>query len=73
METWLWITSIAALIGVWLNIHRHVAFFYLWLVTNFVWTIADFRYGLYAQAALQAVYVCLSAYGIYKWSSSHGR
>ena len=62
-----WLTALAALIGVWLNIRRHVACFYLWAVTNAIWAVADYRHGLPQQAALQAVYFGLSLYGINRW------
>ena len=63
-----WITAIAALIGVWLNIRKHVACFWIWVGTNTVWTYADLRHGLPAQAGLQAVYLVLSICGIWRWS-----
>ena len=63
-----WTTSVAALIGVWLNIHRRVECFYIWSVTNTIWIYVDFTHGIYAQASLQAVYFALSIYGIWKWS-----
>ena len=66
-ETIYWATSLIALIGVALNIHKHVACFYLWCVTNAVWAIADYTHGLEAQAFVQTVYFALSIYGIYKW------
>ena len=50
-----WLTSLVALLGVWLNIHGHVACFYLWMLTNFIWAIADWQHGLPQQASLQAV------------------
>ncbi len=63
-----WLTSLAALIGVVLNIRRHVGCFYIWTVTNTVWVYADLAHGLYAQAALMSVYFVLSIYGIASWS-----
>lgn len=63
-----WLISILALIGVWLNIKKRVACFWIWSFTNAVWTYVDFKHGIYAQAALQAVYFLLAIYGIYKWS-----
>ena len=70
METALyWITSAAAVIGVWLNIHRRVACFWVWSVTNAVWVYADITHEIYPQAALQFVYFLLAlyVYGIWKW------
>ena len=63
------LTAIAALVGVVLNVHKHVACFYIWAVTNAVWMVVDIQHGIYAQGALQAVYFGLSVYGIWKWSS----
>ena len=36
-----WATSIAALVGVMLNIRRHVGCFWIWTVTNAVWVYVD--------------------------------
>lgn len=41
-----WLTSIAALIGVWLNIKKHVACFWIWSLTNAVWVYADIEHGI---------------------------
>jgi len=65
----LWIAAVASLLAVWLNIHRHVACFFIWTVTNAVWVYADLTHGLLPQAALQMTYVGLSIYGIVKWRS----
>jgi hypothetical protein len=62
-----WLVSLAALVGVWLNIRKQVACFYLWSVTNAIWTYADWMHGLRAQAALQAAYFALSIWGIVRW------
>ena len=67
MEIIYWITALAALLGVWLNVQKHVACFWIWAVTNAVWTYADITHDLLPQAGLQAVYFGLSIYGIWKW------
>ena len=67
-----WITSIAALIGVFLNIKQNVACFWIWMCTNAIWAYADIAHGILPQAALQFVYFLLSLYGIWKWSSRKG-
>jgi nicotinamide riboside transporter PnuC len=71
MTLLLWITAAASLVAVWINIQRHVACFWIWAVTNAVWTFADATHGLLPQAALQLVYFGLSIYGIAKWRD-HG-
>jgi len=63
-----WLTSALALLGVVLNIRRHVVCFWIWTATNAVWTYADFSRGLYAQATLMAIYCGLSLYGIWSWT-----
>ena len=67
-----WLTALAALLGVWLNIRRHVACFYIWTVTNAVWAVLDWSHDLHAQAALMTVYLGLSIWGIWKWSQPKG-
>lgn len=64
-----WITSLASLFGVWLNIKKHVACFWIWAFTNATWTYVDLKHEIYPQAALQAAYFVLALYGIGKWSS----
>ncbi len=68
MEVVYWITALTALIGVWLNIRKHVACFWIWAATNSTWAVVDYLHGIHAQAALQAVYFGLSIYGIVSWS-----
>ena len=63
-----WVTAIAALIGVVLNIHGHRACFAIWCLTIAVWALIDLRHGIYAQAAPQFVYFVLSVYGLVRWS-----
>ena len=46
-----WATSVASLVGVWLNIRLHVAAFWIWACTNSVWVYADLRHDLLPQAA----------------------
>ena len=67
-----WIVSVAALIGVWLNIKKNVACFWIWAFTNAAWLVVDVKHGIYPQAALMAVYLVLSIYGIYKWRGRNG-
>jgi len=67
MSALYWITTVASLVAVVLNIHGQRAAFAIWLCTNAIWTVADLRHGLPQQAALQAVYCGLSVYGLWKW------
>jgi nicotinamide mononucleotide transporter len=65
-----WLVSLLALVGVWLNIKKNVACFWIWAFTNLAWAEADLSHGLPAQALLQFTYFLLSIYGILKWSLS---
>ena len=63
-----WLITIASIIGTVANIYKKKWCFWIWLVTNSMWLIIDFRAGLYAQAFLFAVYVLLAVWGLYRWS-----
>ena len=73
MTTLYWLTAAAALLGVVLNIRKHVACFWIWSVTNAIWAYADYAHGLTPQAAVQAIYFALSIYGIARWSKDRRR
>ena len=62
-----WITAVAALVGVWLNIKKHVACFWIWTGTNAAWAYVDLVHGIYAQSVLHVIYVALAVYGITQW------
>ena len=68
-----WMASLVALVGVWLNIRKHVACFYIWACTNAVWVYADLSHDLVPQAALQLSYAGLSIYGICRWRKKGGQ
>ncbi len=63
-----WVAAVASLVGVWLNIRKHIACFWIWSVTNAVWVYVDLKHGIGAQAALQLAYFGLAVYGIAAWS-----
>jgi nicotinamide mononucleotide transporter len=68
-----WLISLASLFGVWLNIRKHVAGFWIWAFTNATWAYVDLQHEIYPQAALQSVYFMLALYGICQWSKGHFR
>jgi hypothetical protein len=70
-EVFKWTTALASLVGVVLNIHRRKSCFAIWACTNSSWVAIDLYHGVWAQAALQTVYVGLSFYGLWQWR--HGR
>lgn len=67
MAAFTWIVAILSIIGVVLNVRQDRRCFYLWTGTNAAWAVVDFSQGLYAQAALFAVYFGLAVWGLYAW------
>lgn len=67
MTAFTWLITAISLVGVVLNIRQDRRCFYLWIMTNSVWTVIDWSNGLYAQAVLFAVYFVLSVWGAYRW------
>lgn len=59
--------TIAALIGVVLNIKKRRSCFYIWLVTNASWAFIDFYKGIPMQGILFTIYTGLAVYGIIEW------
>jgi nicotinamide mononucleotide transporter len=62
-----WALTAMSLVGVWFNIKKNSACFYIWLVANVGWIYVDIKAGLTGQAALFVIYSILSVYGIYAW------
>ena len=62
-----WVLAAISLVATVANIHRLKWCFVLWLGTNLSWCVVDAMAGIYAQAALHAVYAGLSVYGVVKW------
>ena len=66
--SWTWAITIASIIGTEANIYKKKWCFIIWLFTNSIWMIIDFKAGLYAQAFLFAIYVLLAVWGLWQWS-----
>ena len=59
--------TVLSIIGTIANIYKKQWCFILWLITNAFWIGYDYYHGLYAQAALFAVYFGLAVWGLVKW------
>jgi len=68
-----WALAALSLFGVVLNIQKRPACFYVWAVTNFGWVAIDLSAGIYAQAALFAIYTGLAVYGAWSWTRGSSR
>lgn len=62
-----WFLTVAAIIGVILNIKKKRACFFIWAATNGAWATIDFYMGIPAQGVLFTVYFGLAIWGIYEW------
>lgn len=63
----MWLLTGLSLVGVVLNIKRKKSCFIIWSFTNAAWALIDLYVGLYAQAALFAIYFVLAIWGFMVW------
>lgn len=63
-----WVLVACSVCGVVLNIHRHRACYWVWAGTNAGWICVGLAYGVFSLVAMQGMYLCLSIWGISKWS-----
>ena len=63
----MWLLTGFSLVRVVLNIRRNRSCFVVWGVTNAAWAVIDLDAGLYAQAALFAIYFALAIWGFMVW------
>ena len=59
--------TILSIIGVILNIHKRRECFIIWIATNGLWAIYDFKIGAWEQGILFTVYFGLAIWGLLKW------
>jgi nicotinamide riboside transporter PnuC len=64
----MWVVTAASVIGVVLNNLKRRECFVIWIATNTVWMVYDWRIGARAQAAMFALYLALSICGLVMWS-----
>ncbi|MCB9508501.1 MAG: nicotinamide mononucleotide transporter [Myxococcales bacterium] len=62
-----WTVAAFSLLATWLNVRKEPLCFALWVFTNMVWMVADFRHGLPAQGTLHAAYLLLAVWGLLRW------
>jgi nicotinamide mononucleotide transporter len=53
--------------GMWLLAKKYLQHWYVWMVVNAIYVIANFRMGLYFSALLFAVYFVVSILGFVRW------
>lgn len=62
-----WVAALASALGVWLTGRRKVLCWPVLVVASILYGVVFIQAALYADAALQAVFVVLSAYGWWQW------
>jgi len=63
-----WVLTFIGVIGVVLNIYKNRWGFFLWMISNTLWAILDFRKGMPEQAVLFIVYFFAALWGWICWS-----
>jgi len=64
METILYLTTFAALVGAYFNVKGRWCGFLIWTFTNAIFFTHNVKIEEYHQAGLFFCYLCLSAYGM---------
>jgi hypothetical protein len=59
--------TIISLIGVVLNILKRREAFWIWMCTNGIWAVYDYRIGAWEQGVLFTAYFLLAIWGAWKW------
>lgn len=67
--TWVeWLGMAAGILGVWLSIKEKIAAWPLFITCYGCYVYISYLYGLYAFMGMNIVFICISLYGLWKWS-----
>jgi nicotinamide mononucleotide transporter len=66
------LSTALSVVGMWLLAKKHLQHWYIWLVVNAIYAIANVGLGLYFSAILFAVYFVVSAMGLARWRKLAG-
>ena len=64
---WTFAVTAASIVGTVANIYKRPWCFAVWLVTNSIWCVYDWRIGARGQSVLMFVYVLLAIWGLIRW------
>jgi nicotinamide riboside transporter PnuC len=67
-RNWTWLIAALSIAGVVLNVLHDSRCFVIWIFTNALWVLVDWRAKLYPQAAIFAVYFVLAVWGLIEWT-----
>lgn len=70
-DAFTWLVTLAAIVGVVLNIKKKRLCFWIWAVTNASWCVIDLMKGIYAQSFLFFIYFLLAIWGIVEWGKKN--
>lgn len=62
-----------SVVAMWLLAKKYLQHWYLWMIVNAIYVIANFWMGLYFSAILFAVYFVVSVMGFVRWSKLAGK
>ena len=64
-----WAITGFSILGTFLNIHKNRWGFAIWMITNLVWAVIDYKAGLIEQTVLFLFYFLTSLWGFMFWSN----
>ena len=64
---WTWFVAALSLIATVANVKKQRWCFAVWMLTNLVWAVYDWRIGAHAQSLLFSAYFVISAWGFVSW------
>jgi len=66
-QVFYWTLAFISIIATILNVFSNKICFFIWLVTNLLWMIVDYKKKIYPQAFLFFIYFILAILGIINW------
>lgn len=67
------VSSVLALLGVWLTMRRNMLCWAVYIVSTILFGIVTFHSKLYADTILQVIYLFASLYGVWSWWRYKGK
>lgn len=61
------VATVVAVIGVWLNNHKMIACFYLWILSNSLSGLIHWHDGRWSLCGRDAIFILLAIHGIWQW------
>ena len=67
MSIFLWSIVVLGIVGMILNVYKKKSCFVIWVITNTVWIVRNYRIGEYEQSAAYIIMLAFTIWGYIKW------